>query len=236
MLLIPTALEPRDGDRQTRSTPVVWTWLALVLALFTIERLVMIDHDLGLGMLPRELFAGVTFVVASWSLYSDPALFDLWQLWTHVLVHPSVWLLALEVALMLVVGRAVERAMGSLTLAACLASLAPLAGISTLLVGPPEVMAGGLPLLLGVLGLGLGRFPGASVRWGVAYWAVVVVGHVPLFVLPLRTMAIVVLILSVWLAPVHATVVTAVASVVVLLAGAGLGAASRRFVQPAPTT
>jgi membrane associated rhomboid family serine protease len=233
MLLIPTAVELPAGELPARSTPVVWVWLALVLALFVLERVVRIDHDLAFGWFSPQLFAGVTFTVASWSLYGDPALFDLWQLWSHLVVHPAWWLLALEIVLMLVIGRALERLLGTALFLAAIGCLAPLAGVLMVLAGPQPVFAGGLPLMVGLLGLAIGRLPGASVRWGVVWWAVVAVGHWPLFRMPLHTLFFLLMVLVVVTAPPAAVLPTLLATVAVAGTGFGLGVLIRRRVAPA---
>lgn len=234
MLLVPTTVELPDGDPPLHSTPVVWTWLALVSALFVLERLVVANQELDLGWFPPGLFAGVTFIVASWSLYGDPALFEVWQLWSHLLVHPSWWQLAIEVVLMVVVGRTLERVLGTALFLATLGCLAPLAGVSMVLIGPQPVFAGGLPLMAGLIALAIGRLPGAAVRWGVVWWAVVAVGRWPLFLLPLHTLLILVVVVIVVLTPPVVAVPTLLATLLVSGTGFGLGVLiRRRWVQPA---
>jgi membrane associated rhomboid family serine protease len=228
MLLIPATIELAEGELPARSTPVVWIWLSLVLALFVVERLVVIDHDLHLGLLPESLFAGVTFVVASWSLYGDPALFDLWQVWSHLLVHLHWWQLAVEVVLMLVIGRALERTLGSALFAAVIGCLGPLGGVvMVLLVGVP-VYVGAMPLMLGLLGVILGRLPGAMTRWGIAWWAIVAVGWWPLFRMPLHTLGFLLLVLVLATTPAGRVPSTLLVSVLLVAVGLGIGALMRR--------
>lgn len=228
MLLIPTIVEPPEGVLPARSTPVVWTWLALVLALFVLERLVRVDHDLALGWFAPGLFAGVTFTIASWSLYGDPALFEVWQLWSHLVVHPSWWLLAGEIVLMLVIGRALERTLGTALFLAAIGCLAPLGGVLMVLAGPQPVFAGGLPMMAGLIGLALGRLPGAMVRWGVVWWAVVAVGHWPWFRMPLHTLFFLVMVLTLVMSPPSAVLPTLFATLAVAGTGFGLGVLIRR--------
>ncbi len=228
MLLIPITVELPVGDLPARSTPVVWTWLALVLALFVLERLVQIDHDLGLGWFSPQLFLGITFTVASWSLYGDPALFDLWQLWSHVVVHPTWWLLAVELVLMVVIGRALERMLGTALFLAAIGCLAPLGGVLMVLVGPQPLYAGGLSLMAGLLGLACGRLPGAAVRWGVVWWAIVAVGQWPLFRMPLHTLLFLLMVLILVVTSPAAVIPTLLATVAVAGTGYGLGVLIRR--------
>lgn len=233
MLLIPTRIEVTGLTLAERATPVVWIWLALVLGVFVAERLVVIDHDLGFGWFPQGVFASVTFVIASWSLYGDPALFDLWQLWSHLLVHPHWWLLAVEITLMLVLGRALERVMGSALFAAVLACLGPLGGVAMVLLAQESVHAGALPLMLGLVGLVLGRLPGATTCWGVAWWAVVAVGYWPLFRLPMPTLMFLLLVLTVVSAPADAAIRSLLVGLLLVATGLGLGVLVRRF-DPTP--
>ncbi len=232
MLLIPTTIEVPDQPLPERATPVVWVWLALVLSLFVIERLVVIDHDLGFGWFPNNVFAGVTFVIASWSLYGDPALFEVWQLWSHLLIHPQWWLLAVEIILMLVLGRALERVMGSALFAAVLACLGPLGGVTTVLLTQESVHAGALPLMLGLVGMILGRLPGAVTGWGLVWWAIVAVGYWPLFRLPTHTLMFLLLVLSLVIAPAHSAIASIVVGLLLVGTGFGLGALVRRFDTP----
>lgn len=228
MLLIPITIEPSQSVLPARSTPVVWMWLALVLALFVLERLVRVDHDLALGWFAPGFFASVTFIVASWSLYSDPALFDVWQLWSHLVVHPSWWQLAGEIVLMLVIGRTLERTLGSALFLAAIGCLAPLGGVLMVLAGPQPVFIGGLPVMVGLVALALGRLPGAMVHWSVVWWAVVAVGHWPLFRMPLHTLFFLVMVLAVMTSPPSAVLPTLFATLAVAGTGFGLGVLIRR--------
>lgn len=228
MLVIPTTVEPSDGHLPERSTPVVWVWLALVLAVFVLERVVRIDHDLQLGWFPPQVFAGVTFTIASWSLYGDPALFDLWQMWSHLVVHPVWWLLLIELVVMLVIGRALERLLGTALFLAAIGCLAPLGGVVLVLAAPQPVYAGGLSLMAGLLGLAIGRLPGASVRWGVVWWVVVAVGHWPWFRMPLPTLLFLLLVLVLIATPPAAAMATLLTTIMVAGTGFGLGVLIRR--------
>ena len=232
MRLVPIAIESPTGEPPPHRTPVVWMWLALVLALFVLERLVRVDHDLALGWFPPALFAGVTFTIASWSLYGDPALFEPWQLWSYLLVHPLWWLLAVEIVLMVVIGRALERALGAAMFLAALGCLAPLGGVLLVLGGPQPVFAGGLPLMAGLVGLALGRLRGASVRWGLVWWLVVAVGCRPLFRTPLHTLLVLLLASALVASPPAAALPTLLATTVVASAGFGLGVLIRRRGAP----
>jgi membrane associated rhomboid family serine protease len=212
-----------------RSTPVVWVWLALVVALFVLERVVVLDQHFVLHLLPAQVFAGVTFVVASWGCYSDSALFAPWQLWSHILVHPSWWQLGIEIVLMLVIGRAVERMLGSVAMAMALLTLIPMSATLFLLFGGQQLLIGGHGLCLCVLGLAAGREPRATIQWGAAYWIIVAVGYLPLFVLALPTMIILYVIMMVWLAPSTASLSVALWGICSVLIGIIVGLTAPRL-------
>jgi membrane associated rhomboid family serine protease len=229
MLLIPTSVEISSVALPNRSTPVVWIWFALVLAVFVSENVVILDHDLGFNLLPRGFFSGTTFVVASWSLYGDPVLFDLWQLWSHLLIHYHWWLLAVEIVVMLVIGRALERVMGSALFAAVLACLGPLGGVLMVLFGHEATYVGGLPLMLGLIGVTLGRLPSAMISWGLAWWAIIAVGYWPLFRQPVHMLMFLILALTLVSAPAEVAIMSVLIGLIIVATGFGLGVLVRRF-------
>lgn len=231
ILPIPIAVEPGDDvPSPERSTPVVWMWLALALATFALERLVVLDHELRWGLLPDGLFAITTFVMASWSLYADPALFAPWQPWTATLVGNGWAFLLADLGVMVVVGRAAERLGGSLSLTASLLAAAALAGLAFCATARVGVLTGSAPLALGAIGMVWALLPAGRVRFGIAWWAVVVAGVRPLLALPLHTVALGYLALHVWLAPGHHHLEVLLADAAALLAGflGGLAARARR--------
>ncbi len=231
MLLVPTAVEHPALTPTTNSTPVVWIWFALVVSHFMVSRVVAFDHDQYLGLLPPTWFSVVTFVEASWSLYGDPELFELWQIWSHLVVHPQWWHLAIEIVVMLVIGRALERTIGSALFAVVLASLAPLGGIALVFVGGGSPYAGGLALTFVVVGLALGRLPGAQTRWSVLWWAVVVVGQWPLFRLPLTSVFVLLLVPLILSAPHGYPLIHVVIAVLIAGVSAMLGVLTARMTQ-----
>jgi membrane associated rhomboid family serine protease len=228
MLLIPSSVEPLRGVIPKRATPIVWLWLALVLVVFVCERVVAFDQNLKFGYVPQGLFVGVTFVSASWSLYGDPMLFDIWQLWSHLFVHSHWWILMAEMLVMLVIGRALERTMGSALFAAVLACLGPLGGVLMVLFGHQQIYVGGLPFMLGLIGLTMGRFPGAVMQWGIAWWAIIAVGYWRLFRLPVHIMVFLPLVLIALSAPENPTI-NILVGLLLLVVGFGFGVLVRRL-------
>ena len=116
---------------------------------------------------------------------------------------------------------------GSLFLAA-IGCLAPLGGVLMVLVGPQALYAGGLSLMAGLLGLACGRLPGAAVRWGVVWWAIIAVGQWPLFRMPLHTVFFLLMVLVLVVTPPSAAIPTLLATVAVAGSGFGLGVLIRR--------
>jgi hypothetical protein len=233
ILPIPLSVEPGDGDGgqlPERTTLAVWVWLALALATFAVERLVVLDHELHVNLLPDPCFAVVTFVMASWSLYADPALFAPWQPWTSTLVGNGWTFLLADLAVMLVIGRAAERLGGSLALATALFAAAALAGLAFCVSAQAGVFTGSAPLALGAIGLVWAMLPSGRVRVGFAWWAVVAVGVRPLSAVRLHTVALAYLALHVLLAPEHLHLETLLADAAALFAGflAGLAVRVRR--------
>ena len=231
MLLIPSSVEPLSGVIPRQATPIVWLWLALVLAIFVVERVVAFDQNLKFGYVPQALFMGITLVSASWSLYGDPALFDLWQLWSHLFVHSHWWILMAEILVMLVIGRALERTLGSALFVAVLVCLGPLGGVLMVLLSHQLVYVGGLPFMLGLIGLTMGRMPGAVMQWGIAWWAIVAVGYWRLFRLPVHIMVFLPLILSAVSAQENPAI-NIVVGLLLFVVGLGFGVLVRRFEPP----
>ncbi len=211
-----------------RSTPVIWIWLSLVLSLFVVEKIVVLDYTYGFNLLPKQFFTAITFVVASWSCYSDSALFAPWQLWSHVIVHQSWWQLAIEIALIVVIGRTLERALGTLAMGMALLTLAPMSATLFLLVGGNSILVGGHGLCLSMLGVAVGRYPRALVQWGLGYWLIIVVGYLPLFVLALPTMIILYMTLIIWLAPAATALSVAIWAACCVIVGIMIGLTGTR--------
>jgi membrane associated rhomboid family serine protease len=228
LLITPLSLDMAQETPPQRPTPVVWWWCAVVTLGFAIDRALVVDHDLALGLVPDGWFAVVTYLLASGRFYGDPLLFDPWQVWSYVLVHPVWWHLVVEVVLMLVVGRALERLLGSWLFLAALGCLAPVAGLAVLVLGAAPAVAGGLPLVAGLLGLALGRVPKAEAVVGLWWWAVVVVGTWPWFRLPLHTLVILFLVLVLATAPSASAAGTLAATVLATGLGLVLGLSIRR--------
>ncbi len=193
IILLPTALDPLvPSPGPARPATVVWMVVALVAMQLLVSRLVDLDHSGHWGLVGDRAFRVVTFTTSSWTLYSDPALFNPWQLWSYVLVHDS-WIAAiLNLLVLAVVGRAVERWIGALSFLGATLTLAPLAAVIHLLLSGRDdtVLTGADGLAAGVLGMAWALFPKAKVRWGMAYFALLVLGYVPLFRLALPWIAL----------------------------------------------
>jgi membrane associated rhomboid family serine protease len=193
IILLPTALDPlAPAPGPARPATVVWMAVALIAMQLLVSRLVDLDHREHWRLVSDHAFRVVTFTTSSWSLYSDPALFNPWQLWSYALVHDS-WVAAiLNLLVLAVVGRAVEQWIGALSFLGATLTLVPLAAVIHLLLSGRDdtVLTGADGLAAGVLGMAWALFPKAKVRWGMAYFAVLVLGYVPLFRLALPWIAL----------------------------------------------
>jgi hypothetical protein len=133
-------------------------------------------------------------------LYQDPELFAPWQLWTAALLHDgwfgrpgawffTAWQLAADLAVALVAGRALERALGSASFAALLLLLAPLAGAIHLRHPGTLALGTAAALAVALAAAAWGFFLAHRLRASLVYWMVVAVGAVP-FHLHLRWLAL----------------------------------------------
>jgi membrane associated rhomboid family serine protease len=234
-LILPSAVEPPEPSAwPTRSTVVVWVLMALIAVHFAVTRVVALDHARHWGLIDEQTFRALTYATTVWSLYPEPGLFAPWQLWTYALIHDGWLELALNLVILALAGRVVERWIGSAAFIGAVLTLAPLAAVIHLLVERDDaVLTGADGLAMGVMGMALALFPKARVQWGLAYYAVVVVGWLPLFRVGLPWVALAGLIGLVALR--HGQLLpTTIADVGALAAGVVLGLAGRRIRTSGP--
>ena len=234
LILLPVALEmPAASGGPSRPATVVWMLVALISMHLVVVRLVDLDHQWHWGMVGDQVFRVVTFTSSTWSLYSDPALFAPSQLWTYALIHDS-WAEAIVNLLVLaVVGRAVERAIGAMAVLGAILTLIPLTAVVQLVLASREdaVLTGADGCAAGILGMAWAMFPAGRVRWGMAYFAIVMVGYVPLFRLPIAWIAVLFLA-AMGIIHWHDAVGVRLASgIIAMLAGMVLGLAGQRMHQ-----
>jgi membrane associated rhomboid family serine protease len=171
----PAAIE---GVAPSRRPPVAaLTIVALALSACALERLAgwSLAHHGPLGeRLSRELVGAA----ASARLYPEHELFAPWQPWTASLIAAGWWQTLLAGGVVAFVGGSLEAELGGLALVSAALALAPLAAVGSLLSGGEVGLSG---LACALLGMALARRPHARVRWGFSYYAIVEVGHVPLF-------------------------------------------------------
>lgn len=231
LIILPVALEPSDAQSfPPRPATVVWMMVALIAMHLVAVRLVDLDHQWHTGLVSDHIFRVVTFTSSTWSLYSDPALFTVWQLWTYVLIHDSVVEALINLVMLAVVGRAVERWIGGMAFIGAVLTLIPLAAVIHLMLAnrDDEVLTGADGLAAGVLGMAWALFPCGRVRWGLAYFAVVMLGYVPLFRLSLIWIAV---LFFASMGVIHwhdAGIYRLISDAAALLAGVVLGLAGRR--------
>ena len=127
---------------------------------------------------------------------------------------------------LLLAGRAVERELGAAALIAAALTLAPISGTAAILLGGEPGLGG---VAVGLLALMLCRRPRARVHWGLSYYAVTVVGHVPLFSLALTDVAAAFLAQEAARCLIQHQAAPWGSWLAVGLAGAALGFGSRRY-------
>lgn len=220
LLILPTTVEAPELDGVSQQTPAVtWMWFALIAAVFVLDRALMLDLTTGWKAIPAGFFVGVSYVLASWSLYADPALFEPWQLWSHALVHDGWLMPLLNLALVVALGRPLERLLGSVTFGGATLLLVAVSGLVFLALDHQGYHVGAGGLVSGLCGLGWALTPRGAVRFGLAYWAVIMVGHVPLFTVGLRSLILVYLVIDLWSVPLEQAMTTITVDVAALLAG-----------------
>jgi membrane associated rhomboid family serine protease len=239
IIILPVALEPPESQQYpARAATVVWMMVALIAMHLVVVQLVNLDHQRHWGLVGDHVFRVVTFTSSIWSLYSDPALFTPWQLWTYALINDNVVEALINLLMLAVVGRAVERWIGGMAFIGAVMTLIPLAAVIHLLIANRDdtILTGADGLAAGVLGMAWALFPNGRVRWGLAYFAIVMLGYVPLFRLSLVWIAIL-FFAGVGLVHGHDGPVNQLLSdLAALLAGVVLGLAGRRVRQyPTPT-
>ena len=229
MLILPTTLDPPASRPWPGRTAVV-TW-SLCGALVVAHVLLRLAGG-GRGLFGEEALRVVTYASASWKLYTDPELFEPWQLVSYTLLHEGWLHLLVNVLLIAVLGRAVERWVGPLACAGAMLTLTCLAAVLVLLAGAfahsHGVVVGANGLVMGLIGMAATLFPGSRVRWGLAYYLVLVVGYVPLFRTSARTLALGYALFEVALAWATHRPLTLGADLGALAAGMALGVAGRR--------
>ncbi len=183
MLLVhPVAIETTPAS--TAGARVLWaTWaIALAVAMaFACDRLAAWSLTHG-GPLNENAARTCSLAVASARLYPQPELFSPWEPWSYPLVHDGWWHLLADLAALLLVGSALERRLGSTALVATALTIAPIVGAAAIITRSEPGLSG---VVCGWFALLLARDSHAQVRWAMSYYAITVVGQVPLVRVPL---------------------------------------------------
>lgn len=229
-----------------RPAPVALALMATVLTVAVIETLA--QAVLAQGWPGVGLARVVTLASASARLYPDPGLFDPVQLFTAALLHDvpwgdaravvtGLWALAVNAALLLVIGRAWERTCGSLGLIGLIVVAMPLVGVVHLRhVVQIDPVVTSSALVACVIAATATILPGRRLRVRAAYWAVAAVGVVPVHG-DLRVLAGIYVgqeVLRVWLADPSRLVDSSVALVAALIMGVMLGALAKPLAKRRP--
>lgn len=233
------APKPRPAPAATILTVTV-----LVLAVLEIlAQAVLIQGWPGVA-----IARAVSLFSASARLYPDPGLFDPVQLFSAALLHPvawgdaravltGLWAVAVNAALILVIGRAWERTCGSLGMVALIVVAMPLVGAIHLRhVVQSDPVVTSAALVAGLLAATATLLPGRRLRLHLAYWAIAAVGVVPLHV-DLRLVTGIYVaqeLLRAWLADPVQLADSGIALVAALIMGVVLGSLARPLVKRHP--
>ncbi len=228
MLLVhPTDI---DGAPAAASPPrrawATWAVAGLAASAFVVDRVACWSLEHGGRLIGERAGRAITLAVASSRCYRDADRFQPWQPWTSALIHDGWWQLLAGLAAFLVAGRAVERELGAAALVTAILTLAPISGTAAILLGGDPGIGG---VAVGLLALMLCRRPRARVQWGVSYYAVTVVGHVPLFSLALTDVIAGFLAQDAARCLIHHQATPWASWLAAGLAGAALGFGSRRY-------
>ncbi len=160
----------------------------------------------------------------------DTALFEPWQPWTHVLVQQGWWQLAGGLLAVMAAGFSIEGELGGPALMiACLAVL-PLAAAGGVIASEDPGISS---LALGLLLVVLGRAPRSSCRWGLSYYAITEIGHLPLCSVPMWLLALIYLVQEAVRCLVQGGHLPLLAWFGAIVAGLTIGVVSRRLLPPA---
>lgn len=231
-----------------RPAPAATALMVTVLVIAVIETLA--QAVLAQGWPGVTIARFISLVSASARLYPDPGLFDPAQLFSAALLHAvpwgdaravltGLWALAVNAALILVIGRAWERTCGSAGLVGLVVIAMPLVGaihLRHVVQSDPVVTSSAL--VAGMLAATATLLPGRRLRLHLAYWAVAAVGVVPLHA-DLRVVVGLYMaqeLLRTWLANPAQLVDSSVALVAALIMGVVLGSLARPLVKRRPRT
>lgn len=220
-------LHPRTPGQASAWTPVTWTIAAVAIAGAVLE------HAAGEALSRAGPSPAWAEAVADWAararLYPDEALFEPWQPWSHVLVQEGWWQLAAGVLGLLASAGVLEGELGGAALAILLIVSLPLAAAGTVLGGGEPGLS---TLVIACFAAALARRPFLQLRWGLSYYAITEVGHVPLLRMPLALAAAIYLSSELWRCHFHQITPPALGWLGAAAAGACLGVVSRRLLPP----
>lgn len=165
-MLAPWALA--EGSGRARLAPALAAAVALA---FLAERIA------GWPSAGESAARAVAAAGAELRLYADGRLWRPWQPWSASLLADGWWGLAAALWALLAPAAALERAHGAAALALLAVVLGALGSAAFLAAGAGPLDGPGCdPLALGLAAAAAAALPGARLRWGVAWYAVVAVG------------------------------------------------------------
>ena len=196
ILLLPLRVVGPAGapaSRSDRATPVTWWCVGMVMLIALIDLLVGGRLAHGWPLAPEAVARWWCDVSVRLPLYQDPELYAPTQLWSAALLHDgwfgyagawffTTWQMIVTVTVVLIAGRALERAVGSLSFASMVMLLAPLVGAIHLRVPGLLVLGTSSSFAAALAAAAWGFFIAHRLQMTLVYWLVVVVGAVPFHV------------------------------------------------------
>lgn len=178
------------ASAEHRSTPITWWSIGAMLLVALIDLLAGGRMAHGWPVMPVSVARWWCDVSVRLPLYQDPELFMPTQLWSAVVVQDgwfglpgawffTTWQVTVNVLVMFIAGRALERALGSLSFASVLLLLAPLVGAIHLRMPGLLVLGTSTSLAAALAATAWGFFIAHRVQMTLWFWLVVAVGAVP---------------------------------------------------------
>lgn len=128
---------------------------------------------------------------ASWTLYGDTELFQPWQLWTWVCIDSNGWLWLGNIIMTAVVLSGCEQRIGFALPFVALVLVLPCGAAAHLIASSvisshstvwmtPTIQVGAAACVTGLIGITWGCLKPVRLRYGLGWWAIIVVGWIPL--------------------------------------------------------
>jgi membrane associated rhomboid family serine protease len=177
LFVLPIQIDEVDRVAIRRSAPVTWTLMMVIAAVFIGHTVAVAALDHHWRFIPGALITADIHLTASWRLYSDPALFEPWQIWTCILLQDGWWEFIAAALILWSVGRSLELSIGSARMIGALLAITGLAAAAHLVVARGHgTSIGAHGLVAGLIGMAWALFARGQVRCVAGYWLIVIVG------------------------------------------------------------